>query len=157
MPQFYLQTPQNFKYGKGKKWVLVDCPLSLAKKYCSATYPKKLLDLRAVIYAPTFRLSGTLLDAPGYDAETGLFYHPGKLILPNIPANPTSADALASLKVLRSLLSGFPFVSLVDETVVIAAILTAIMRPILTCGNHCMHLRLPQQGPGKRSLPIFLV
>ncbi len=91
--------------------------------------------LRAVIEAPTLRADGSILQAPGYDQDTGLYYAPSAEFGP-IPENPTRDDAMEALERLREPLKDFPFVGrqkddqkiLKSESVALAAILTALVR-----------------------------
>ncbi len=50
--------------------------------------------LTAIINAPTLRPDGSLLDMPGYDDATGLFFDPRGVVFPKIPENPTRRDAV---------------------------------------------------------------
>ena len=66
--------------------------------------------LERVTEAPCLRPDGTLLQTPGYDPDTGLFFlpHPG-VTFPEIPEHPTIADARAAAKTLLDLVVDFPF------------------------------------------------
>jgi len=82
-----------------------------------------------VINAPTLRPDGTILDQPGYDPATQLWCWPdSNLVMPAVPDRPTKADAAEALQKLSTLLDEFPFVTPLDRSVALAAILTAILR-----------------------------
>ena len=66
--------------------------------------------LERVTEAPCLRTDGTLLQEPGYDPDTGLFFlpHPG-VTFPEVPEHPTIEDARAAAKTLLDLVVDFPF------------------------------------------------
>ena len=66
--------------------------------------------LERVTEAPCLRPDGTLLQTPGYDPDTGLFFlpHPG-VTFPEIPEHPTIEDARAAAQRLLDLVVDFPF------------------------------------------------
>jgi Bifunctional DNA primase/polymerase, N-terminal/Primase C terminal 1 (PriCT-1) len=67
--------------------------------------------LEAITELPVLRPDGSILDTPGYDAATCLYYHPDpKLKLPPIPASPTKADALRARDLLWEAIGEFPYV-----------------------------------------------
>lgn len=67
-----------------------------------------LRPLEAIVEAPTLRPDGSILDAPGWDEATGLYYEPnGKF--PAIPSRPTKDDAVAAAAELLALVADFPF------------------------------------------------
>jgi putative DNA primase/helicase len=82
-----------------------------------------------LVNCPTLRPDGTLLHQPGYDAATQLWCAPDDdLVLPSISNKPSRADAETALQLLIDLVSGFPFVSDLDRSVALAAILAAVLR-----------------------------
>lgn len=111
-----------------RRWVKTDPPEHVATALLQKgqwTFPK----VTGVITAPTMRPDGTILDCPGYDPATQLWYAPdGFLHMPPIIAQPTRKDALAALKLIEDLLVGFPFVSALDQAVALAAMLTPLLR-----------------------------
>ncbi|MBV8608162.1 MAG: PriCT-2 domain-containing protein, partial [Singulisphaera sp.] len=66
--------------------------------------------LERVTEAPCLRPDGTILQTPGYDPDTGLFFlpHPG-MTFPEIPEHPTIEDARAAAQRLLDLVVDFPF------------------------------------------------
>lgn len=65
-----------------------------------------------VIESPAIRPDGSILDKPGYDPATRLFFQPNCNYEP-IPRNPTLDDAKAAVEDLLDLVNDFPFK---DET-----------------------------------------
>lgn len=107
--------------------VPVNPPMPLLRAYLAGASERKHPALRGIVECPIVRHDGSILDAPGYDENTGLYHAPSLPYLPNTE-NPTQADALAALAVLREPLEGFPFDTPADESVALAAILTAFVR-----------------------------
>lgn len=137
-------------------WVLCDCPDRVAKTL-AARGMWKLPSLVGTIEAPTLRPDGSILETPGYDEATGLFYDPGSTTFPELPEKPTRDDALAALAVFQELLRGFPFVDRSGPTggsdfaVALASILTALIRRSLKSAPLFAY-RAPKMGSGKSLL-----
>lgn len=111
--------------------VACDAPVRIAEVLQASHGDWKAPALVGTIEAPTLRPDGSILETPGYDVATGLLYDPGDTVFPPIPESPTLEDAQAALKPLLQLLGGFPFVSPVDRSAVMAAMLTALVRKSL--------------------------
>ena len=82
-----------------------------------------------IITTPTLRPDRSILYEPGYDRATRLYLVPDpSLVLPAIPAFPTREEAAAALELLDALMTNFPFVSSIDRSVALSALLTPICR-----------------------------
>jgi len=135
---------------RSKEWKAKDCPDKIAKTLL-ARQQWKLPVLAGVIQAPTLRSDGSILQNPGYDAETGLFYNPGKTLFPPIPHSPSFEEAMAAKDRLLSLLSEFPFEDEEDKAVALSGILTALVRKsIRTAPLH--GFTAPKMATGKSLL-----
>jgi putative DNA primase/helicase len=111
-----------------RRLVEIDPPHAVAA-IMAAKGQWKFPRLAGVTTTPTMRVDGTLLDAPGYDPATQLWYSPdANLLLPEIKTEPTRADAEAALSLLSDLLTEFPFVGNTDRSVALAAIMTPVLR-----------------------------
>jgi hypothetical protein len=107
--------------------------------------------LTGVINAPTLRADGSVLDAPGYDAATGLLFDRQGVEFPSIAHRPTREDARAALALLRDLIDSFPFVAEVDRAVALSGIVTALVRRSLSAAP--LHaFSAPVAGSGKSKL-----
>jgi hypothetical protein len=93
--------------------------------------------LVATIETPTLREDGTVLNEPGYDDQTGLFFDPGDAKFPPIADRPTREDARAALDKLKDVFREFPFVQTEEElgtgrsvarSVALAGLLTTLVR-----------------------------
>lgn len=83
--------------------------------------------LEGVISSPILRPNGTVLQAPGYDSETGLFYEPtGPLI--QVADNPSVEDARAACQTLFEVVCDFPFVKEAHRAAWLAMVLTPLAR-----------------------------
>lgn len=100
--------------------------------------------LISVISAPTLRPDGSILDRPGYDVATGLFFDAQKEGFPPIPAAPSREEGVGAVHTLNEELfnraclnserpqdRGFSFAQDSDRSAALAALLTALVRPSL--------------------------
>jgi hypothetical protein len=92
--------------------------------------------LAGTVETPTLRSDGTILDVPGYDKKSGLYFDPGLMTFPPIKARPTKADAKAALAILKKPLADFPFadedgITGLSCAVALAMLLTAVCRRTL--------------------------
>jgi putative DNA primase/helicase len=108
--------------------------------------------LTGVILAPTIRSDGSILDTPGYDAATGLFYEPGAITFPPIPPQPTKADALVALEVLAKPFQDFPFKEPHHYSAALAGVLTVLIRHAIPGFVPMFGIKAPTAGTGKTLL-----
>ncbi|CDH43806.1 hypothetical protein [Candidatus Contendibacter odensensis] len=100
--------------------------------------------LIGVVSAPTLRPDGSILDQPGYDKTTGLFFDAQNEVFPPIPADPSPEAGRSALQFLKDELfnrrclnsdrpedQGFSFTNDSDRSAALAALLTALVRPSL--------------------------
>jgi hypothetical protein len=133
---------------------VINCPPMIAESYLSLIGYWKLRKLAGVISAPTLRPDGSILEMPGYDAQTNILYEPAGGRFPRVPANPSKADALAALGVLKSLIREFPFVTNGDKppvgrAVALSGMLTAPIRRSLDAAPlHAIDAVVPGSGKG---------
>lgn len=113
------------------RWGPINCPEKVAITYLSRSGRWRVPPLLAAITAPTLRPDGTVLQAPGYDPSTASWYDPCGFEYPEIPENPTREDAENALRYLREAFSSFPYADEVDEAVILALALTALVRRAL--------------------------
>jgi len=108
-------------------WKPKDCPDKVAKTLL-ARREWDLPVLAGIIQAPTLRPDGSILEIPGYDKETGLYFNPGQTQFQSIKSKPTKDDAWIGLQSLLYLIKEFPFENEESRSVEISGILTAIIR-----------------------------
>lgn len=128
----------------------IDVPRDVAYTYLARVGRWNVPVLTGIIESPTLRPDGSILDQPGYDAQTGLLYQPS-ISFPPILVSPTRKDAEKALALLRDLIRDFPFADPHDESVALSAILTALVRRSLRAAP--MHaFRAPKMASGKSLL-----
>lgn len=129
-------------------WLPTDCPVTVADTYLGRQGQWRLPVLRGLIFAPTLRADGSILQTPGYDAASGLLYDPLGEDFPAVPASPSRGDATEALAELRFAIETFPFVDRASEAVALSAFLTTpIRRSLPTAPMHCFSA--PVAGSGK--------
>jgi putative DNA primase/helicase len=136
---------------KRKKWVAADPPKNVAAILLEKgewQFPR----IVGVTTVPTMRPDGTILDQPGYDEATQLWYAPDKyLAVPPISKDPTEEDAIQALNLLKSLLVEFPFVDELDRAVAVAGMMTPVLRGAMDV-TPAFLIRAPQVSTGKSFL-----
>ncbi|MBW0449242.1 toprim domain-containing protein [Paraburkholderia phenoliruptrix] len=136
---------------RSKKFVRIDAPLQVAETYLSRDGMWNLRSLSGIISAPTLRADGSILDKVGYDDSTGLLLQAAETAFDPVPILPTKQDAARALARLSALVGTFPYVTDVDRSVAISAILTAsIRRTLPTAPMHAFSA--PAAGSGKSKL-----
>lgn len=144
----WAQTPSGGVYE-----VLEDPPGKLVKGILSLGDARRLKRLEAVITAPTIRLDGTVLNRPGYDAQTGLLLDISVDDVLPVPVVPTTEQVQTALAELMYPFQRFPFDDALSRAVLLSALLTACLRPVLpTAPAHGFDA--PVQGSGKTLLAL---
>lgn len=131
--------------------VLEDPPVSVAKTLLSLGERRALKQLNAIITAPTLRRDGSLLNRPGYDDATGLLLEVEGDDIHPVPMHPTGEQVETALERLMKPFADFPLVGPVDKSVLLAALLTAAVRPVLPTAP-AVGFDAPTQGSGKTLL-----
>ena len=136
---------------RAEEWLRTDCPHKIAETFLAREGQWRLPVLTGIINCPTLRADGSILDLPGYDAQTGLLFDPQAVQFPALPRDPDRDMALRALGFLKDLISTFPFVTEADRAVALSAILTALVRRSLpTAPLHGFNA--PTAGSGKSML-----
>jgi hypothetical protein len=124
------QTAIWLKFDKrSEEWVATDAPASVARTLAdiAGMWPNTR-NLAGIVEAPALRPDGTILDRPGFDPDSGLYFDPGSTEFPSIPASPTRRDAEAALELLMEIIKGFPFVDEASKSVALAMQITPAIR-----------------------------
>ncbi len=138
--------------GKEVAFVATDCPLRTCQSYLARGHWPELLPLRGFIEAPLIDPSGRIIDTPGYDTITGLFAAFAPIAgYRRPPEKPTRQDADKALSTLRSLFKTFPFASVQDESAMLAATVTGLLRRALPAAPMAA-ISAPAPGTGKTLL-----
>jgi hypothetical protein len=113
--------------------------------------------LDGVVEAPILRPDGSILENPGYDAVTGLYYAPDpNLSIPPIVENPSSDQVAAALQFITSAIGEFPYKDGASWANAIAAFLTPIVKPAINAPAPLALFDAPQAGTGKSLLADVL-
>ncbi|CAM8654188.1 hypothetical protein MCEREM30_02674 [Paracoccaceae bacterium] len=138
---------------KGEVLVPDDCdpPPALLKQIIAQGGRRNLKALNGVITGPTVRPDGSVLNTPGYDLATRLLFDPLGETVPDVPAYPTLEQARDAIDTLLHPFHSFPFVDATAEGAMLAAVLTAAIRPVLPT-SPAIAFDAPIQGSGKTLL-----
>jgi putative DNA primase/helicase len=127
-----------------------DCP----EKVSRTLLARRIWDLpvlTGIIQAPTLRPDGSILENPGYDEETGLYFEPGQTVFLSIPEHPSREDAKTALDLILEVICEFPFEGSESRSVAVSAIITALIRKsIRTAPLH--GFTAPKMSSGKSLL-----
>ena len=107
--------------------------------------------LVSVSTSPTLRPDGTVLQQPGYDADTATLYWPREAYA-EVPERPTLEDAKAALEVLREVVCDFPFARPEHESAWLAGLLTMLARPAIDGPVPLFAVDATTRGTGKSRL-----
>ncbi len=115
---------------KLKDYVPADVPDKVCRDILEkGQHGRELPRLNGVITAPTLRADGSLLCQPGYDGVSGLLLHGEDF--PRIPETTDDAGLRAAYETLGRPFRDFPYVDAAAHGVVLAALLTAVVRRTL--------------------------
>jgi hypothetical protein len=152
MRGFLDQAARFEKYdSRAKAWVHCKPPADIAELILARAGHWPFPSLRGVLAAPSLRLDGSLLDRPGYDADTGMYViEPPPMS--DIPDRPTWADGQQAMETLDRLLESFPWQGDDDARAVgLSALITPVVRAALpTAPLHA--ISAPEAGTGKSYL-----
>jgi putative DNA primase/helicase len=137
--------------GRSKRPKQVDPPKDVVKTLVERGYRLKLPVLVGVVNCPQLAANARILDEPGYDAATGMFYDPRGAIFPAVAKSPTLADAMTAKDRLLRLYHTFDFQSEKDRAVAMSLVLTRLARiGMATAPLHAYDA--PTAGSGKSML-----
>lgn len=146
------QAAQYWKLDKrAKEWQLALPPKWVIETLHSrGEWPFPLLE--GIVASPTLRPDGSLLDSPGYDAETGLYLDTNGTAFPAIPPRPTLDNARSALGHLQEAVRDFPFTELWHFSATIAALLSLVCRFAVMGNVPLFAIRANTRGSGKSLL-----
>ena len=135
---------------RAKRFERIDAEPKYSNTYFSLVGDWNLPVLRGIIECPTLRRDGSLLLKNGYDKASGLYVdYQGEPV--NVLPNPTKQDALDSLEILKQPIKDFKFLAEIDRAVILAAMLTAVVRHSLPTAP-LFAIDAPVKGSGKTLL-----
>ena len=135
---------------RSEDWVRIDPPARHAAVLFDSTSYNHLPVLSGLARQPYLRPDGSLMTLAGYDSSSGMF---GIFDVREFsaPDNPSRADAMGALALLKDLLTEFSFPCESDQAAALSAILTAAVRPSLDHAQ-MFHVRAHMVGSGKSYL-----
>lgn len=111
--------------------------------------------LIAVTSSPTMRPDGTVLQTPGYDPATGIFYIASGEF-PLVQELPTKDEAREAMARLKELVCDFPFESDADRSVWLTALLSLVGRHMVNGNVPGFAIDATTRGTGKTMLVELL-
>lgn len=131
--------------------VTVDCPRDFAAGYLELEGQWRLPPLHSVVTAPTLRPDGTVLDRPGYDDKSGIYYIDCGVSFGAVARDPTKPQALQALDLLREAIGGFDLVDETSRAAALSLLITPLILPLLPAAP--LHaVTAPVAGSGKSKL-----
>ena len=148
----------RFKPGKDGAPEKISCspPLDVARDVLAlGQWP--FPPLEAVVEVPVLRPDGSVVEQPGYDPATRLFYSPAaRLNIPVIPRHPTKSDIDQALSVLDDAVSDFPYADSreceANKANALGLLLSPIVRQAIEGRAPLALIDAPQAGTGKSLL-----
>lgn len=137
---------------RSKGWVASDSSVDMAERLIANSGEWSVPELTSVVRGPILREDGSLLTTPGHDRASGLLLmsdNPDRW--PNVPAHPTEMDIRRAFKRLWEPFAEFPFKDDLSRGVHLAALLTAVQRPMLETAPAFAY-NAPMAGSGKTKL-----
>ena len=146
------QAAQFWKYDKrakkGSVWSAALPPKWVIETLHSRTeWPFPVLE--GIIASPTLRPDGSLLDAPGYDATTGLYLDTNGTAFPPLPDAPDIFDAGQALATLQDILGDFLWAHVYDRAAALAALLSVVCRYAVMGNVPLFGISATTRGSGK--------
>lgn len=110
--------------------------------------------LDSIVQIPVLRSDGTILETPGYDASSSLYYapHPRLQAMPAVPNPPYYEDVQEAISVIDDVIGDFPFVDDASRDNMLGLLLTPIARPLYSGCTPMAIIDAPTQGTGKSLL-----
>lgn len=123
---------------------------------CSAIVARKdhnLPHLESIVTTPVLRPDGSLLQTPGYDPDTGLYYSPRHRHLPRVPEKPERETVEEARRfILDLLLSDFPWEADSDRAQYVGLMVTPIIRTMIPGPTPLGAISARQPASGKSLL-----
>lgn len=126
-----------------------DAPGKVVKDVMALPNWPGILPIVGLISSPVVRPDGSIIDQPGHDAATGLFYTGDAGMALTVPDSPTQEEAVkAAAYILTEVFGDFPFREQASRANTLAALLTTLTLPLIG-GNIPLGLfDKPQAGTG---------
>lgn len=107
--------------------------------------------LIGVVEAPCLRADGSVVETPGYDEASGLFYAPNR-VYPPLPKRSTKEDAIGAAERILECVGEFPWVAPCDASAWLSWVLTLVARHAIDGPVPIFAVRARVPGTGKSML-----
>jgi len=105
--------------------------------------------LKGVINVPVILDDGMIVDNPGYEPRSRFYYVPAPgLEIPSVPESPSQEDVNSAVNLLQEVFHDFPFDSQESKANVLALLITAVLRPLISGKVPLALIDKPQAGTG---------
>lgn len=141
--------------GRSADYRVKNCPAEIAKAVLESHGIWELPKLRGVITAPIITPTGRIIEHPGFDNQTGLFLDFSDQTWPGIPEKPDDKQVEEAVIRLWHPFRQFPYISPIDCGGIVAATLTAVVRPVLPTAPAFL-FGAPTPGSGKTLQAVCL-
>jgi hypothetical protein len=135
-----------YKPGAGGALIDVPPPLVIVRDILSLK-DWQFPHLLGITTSPVVRPDGSILQVPGYDPGSRLFYCQTEKG-PAVPENPTDQDVQDAINLIKETLWNFPFDSEASRANAVAALLTPVLRPLIGGLVPMGIIDKPQPGTG---------
>jgi hypothetical protein len=130
-------------------WIPCDPPAELANLLLSIVGEWSHTPyLRGIVQAPALRPDGTVLQVPGYDPASGLYFDNAGTEFTQIPDTPTRTDAEDALAKLLDIISTFPYIDDASKSVMLTTMITPLCRHAMRSAP-LFGFSAPKAGSGK--------
>lgn len=136
--------------GRKKEIKQIDPPERIAKIILEKNGERKLPKLEGICTAPTITTKGRIIKTSGYDKDEGVFLVDTE-DYPEIPIKPTIQEVKEAYEKLKKPFKDFPYAGESDWCVLLAGILTTVIRPCLPTAP-AFAFDAPAPGSGKSLL-----
>jgi len=135
--------------GEDGELAATDAPGKVVKDMLALPNWPGILPIVGLISSPVVRPDGSIIDQPGHDAATGIFYTGNVGMALTVPDSPTQDEAVkAAAYIMAEVFGDFPFREQASRANTLAALLTTLTLPLIG-GNIPLGLfDKPQAGTG---------
>jgi hypothetical protein len=134
-----------------KQWVACLPPDDVVSAVAARGEWGGVRSLISVATSPVLKPDGTVLQTPGYDADTGILYWPREAYA-EVSENPTIEDARGALEAICEVVCDFPFAKPEHRSAWIAGLLTMLARPAIDGPVPLFAVDATTRGTGKSRL-----
>jgi putative DNA primase/helicase len=140
------------KSTRRRKTVQKSAPKHLAQIFAKCGSWKNIPRLNGLMASPFMRLDGTIVNEPGYDPVSGYLLLDCGMPRVVVSETPTADDVAQAVRLLRDLVSDFPFARPEHFSAWLAALLTAAARPAIDGPVPMLWIDANRRGTGKSKL-----